>query len=97
MPKITKTALMEEALKKYSPWKIEEAKRWKMVATFKDGLRIEDNFNLNSRSKKSKIEQIKTKIRSSLMNIKPNESNKRFFWDTSSENIESIKISLKFI
>jgi len=99
MTKITKKALIEEALKKYSKSKIEEAtfcevkvllKKWN---AFWDQLWL--SLSLTSRWKKSKIDKIRTWIRSLLLNIKPDESNKRLSGNTSSGNIESIKISLK--
>jgi hypothetical protein len=96
MVKVTKKALIEEALKKYSSWKIEEAIYCNVIVTTRDWNRWELHFQLTNRWKKSKTDKIRTEIRSLLLNIKPDESNKRHDWDTSSENIESIKISLKF-
>lgn len=98
MLKITKTALMEEALKKYSSWKIEEAIHCKVEVKLKNWNAFWDwlisNFNLSNKWKKTKADKIRTEIRSLLLNRKVDD--RRFYWDTSSDNIKSIKISLKF-
>ncbi len=100
MPKITKKSLMEDALKKYSKVQIEEAISCKVKVALKKWNAFWDslwlNLPLTNRWKKPKIEKIRTWIRSLLLNIKPDESNKRLIWNTSSDNIESIKISLKY-
>jgi hypothetical protein len=96
MKKITKKFLIEEALKKYTNKRLEEASWWTYIALFKDWLKMEWNFNLYNRWNKSKKEKIKTHIRSDLLNRTPNEENKRLNYDTSSENIVSISIRLKY-
>lgn len=100
MIKITKKALMEKALKKYTPWRIEEAIFCKVEVHLKVWNSFWDNpvstFQLTNRWKKTKVDKIRTEIRSLILNVERNESNKRLIGNTSSENIESIKISLKF-
>ena len=96
MTKITKKALIEEALKKYSNLKIEESIFCTVEVFLNNWTPWILNFPLTARWKKTKIDKIRTHIRSFLLNIKPDDSNKRYNWDTSSENIKGIKISLKF-
>lgn len=93
MPKITKKYLIEEAIKKYTPWKIKQAKSVKVFVTLKSWWIIQASSGLGG--KKDKAEQIKSFIRSILLNRNATESNKREIIDTSSENIESIKIRLR--
>lgn len=100
MPKITKKVLMEEALKKYSLWKIEEAIHCKVEVKLKNWNtfwdRLISNFNLSNKWKKTKADKIRTEIRSLLLNRKVDESSKRLIGNTGSDNVESIKINLKF-
>ena len=94
MPKITKKYLIEEAIKKYSPWKIKQAKSVEIVVTLKSWWTIKASSSLSDRG--DKAEEIKSFIRSTLLNRKSTEWNKRDVIDTSSENIESIKIRLRY-
>jgi len=96
MAKITKKALMIQALEKYTPKQIENAEYCEMTAVGKDGNIITwCNFHLRSKDTLSKYDRILNTIRSALHNITPDESNKRMIVDTSSENIQTIFIKLK--
>lgn len=94
MPKITKESLIKQALIKYSENQINNAYYCSVKITNKDWISWELNFQLTNRGKKTKTEKIKSNIRSFLLNIKPDESNKRYHWNTSSDNIFSIDIYL---
>lgn len=95
MAKITKKALMLEALSKYTPKQIEKAEYCEMTAIAKDGnIVVWWNFHLRWKDKLSKYERILKTIRSALHNTTPDESNKRPMIDTSSENIQLISIKL---
>ncbi len=96
MTKITKEFLINQALEKYSENQINNAYHCNVKVTNKDWISWELNLPLNNRGKKTKTQKIKSNIRSFLLNIKPDESNKRYNWDTSSENIESIEIKLSY-
>ena len=94
MPKITKKYLIEEAMKKYAPWKIKQAKSVEIFVTLKDWKFIQASSSLSGRG--DKAEEIKSFIRSTLLNRKSTEWNKRPVVNTSSENIENIEIRLKY-
>lgn len=95
MAKITKKALMIEALGKYTPKQIENAEYCEMEALSKDGVTIVwVNFSIIWKWKLSKYERILKTIRSALHNNASSESNKWLVSDTSSENIQSISIKL---
>lgn len=94
MPKITKKELIEKALSRYSEEEIEKSIRCKVIISKRTGGGMELRFNLTNRWCKTKAQKIQTEIKGFLMNIKPDDSNKRMMWDTSSKNIESIKIKL---
>lgn len=96
MVKMTKKAMVEEALKKYPPKRIEEAKSCEITVLTKDGEEGIFRQVLTNRWLKTKAEKIKHNIWGLLKNDKADDYNKRHSWNTSSENIESIKISLKF-
>ncbi len=93
MKKITKKALMEKALKKYTETEISEAILCEVKVYTKDNNRLQLNLPLTNRGKKSKSDKIRTWIRSFLLN-RADFDDRRFFWDTSSENIKSINIKL---
>ncbi len=96
MAKITKKALMIEALNKYAPKQIENAEYCEVTATLSgEWNSVGCSFHLRAKDKLSKYERILKTIRSTLHNTTPNESNKRMMGDTSSENIQSISIKLK--
>ncbi|GAB0174747.1 MAG: hypothetical protein HHAS10_06260 [Candidatus Altimarinota bacterium] len=96
MAKVTKKALMIEALNKYTPKQIENAEYCEMNAVAKDGnIVVGCNFHLRAKDRLSKYERILKTIRSALHNTTPDESNKRPMVDTSSENIRLISIKLK--
>ena len=95
MVKISKKAMVEEALKKYTSQKIEEATKCEVTVLTKDGAKWVFDFWLTSRGLKTKQEKIKSYIWWSLKNDKADDYNKRHHWNTSSRNIKSIKITLK--
>ena len=96
MVKISKKAMVEEALKKYTPQKIEEAKRCEAIVCTKDWKQVILTYNLTNHWLKKKAEKIKSYIWWSLKNDAADDYNKRPDWNTNSRNIESIKISLIF-
>ncbi len=98
MPKITKKQLIEESLAKYSPKQIEEAIYCTASVIKSDWSKLESRFWLTSSGLKTKADKIRTENRGFLKNTSDTDTStsKRLQGDTSSENIQSIKISLKF-
>lgn len=77
MAKITKKALMIEALNKYTPKQIEKAEYCEVNVVDKNGIPLTScNFHLRTKDKLSKYERILKTIRSVLHNNAPSESNK---------------------
>lgn len=96
MSKVNKKFLMERAINKYTEAQLESAIHCKITASLLDWKSMVYYFNLTNRGKKSKSDKIRTEIRWFLLNYKTTESKKKLSWDTSSANIQNIKIKLKF-
>lgn len=98
MSKITKKSFIEKELEKYNSEQVELAISCKVIVILKKwtwfGNIITYQFWLTNKWKKLKIDKIRTKIKSFLYN--QDNDDRRFYWDTSSENIESIEINLEF-
>jgi len=93
---ITKKSLIERALANYTEKQINDSTFCEVVVLTKNDKKGTLNFPITNRWKKTKANKIRSNIRSFLLNTIPDEFNKRHSWNTSSENIDSISIELKY-